>query len=271
MEMMMKTYNLLLTTFLLSIIVVLPTAAQTNQRASWCERQPELGWNFYCDDPEDEEISIEAPLSTPPAPPISAVERLDQLHEEVSEAKALAVLEPNEENVERYMRLQNEVMVQAGEFVDVWRRVVWQTPDLDYEGEHPQSHRGKEATKVALFDNQEATLEKLKDTHALIYVGSGHCAVCITYGPDLRRFAEHYGFTVLAVTADGSSLHGWESAAEDHGRLAALGIDVSRIPLTILYHRAQDQATVLGVGYIAENELRRRIYTLVELEVGDAF
>ncbi len=265
--------------------------SQERAWASWCEADPDKGWHFYCDDaaapapiPEpDPEPSpvLESPTvpaipTVPVTPTVPVIEddpldRLDRLQVAMKRTRANAVLNPTTENVEEYIRLQSTFLVMAGDFADTWRRVVWQNPDLDYEGQHPQSSVGKKAALEELEHARQFTIEEVVKNYALVYIGSANCAVCKAYGPDLKYFVDKHGFTAMPISIDGSPLEGWPNHVLNQGQLDAMGVDTSHIPLTLLYHRRLNQVTVLGVGYLAENELVRRIHTLVVEEVGDAF
>ena len=262
---------------LLFLFITLSSLGWAREWSPRCDRvseAPQLGWHFYCDPAEVEEpLEKEQVIVAVPSaePSTTATERLAQVRAELDEARALAVLEPSYENVENYMRMQSKTLTQASNFADTFKRVVWQNPDLSYEGEHPQSHKGKKASEDALDEAHQKTLEEVIQEYALIYVGSGRCAPCSVYGPDLRRFAEKVGFTVLAVSIDGTRLAGWEHAAQNNGHLERLGVKTKKVPLTMLYHQQRDQVTILGVGYLAEEEILRRIHGLVKQEIGDAF
>ena len=266
-----------LTSVLILILALLPFSAHAREWASWCGASEAKGWHFYCDEaeemPETPLPEVSVPQAIAPKPPIefTAVEQLEMLQASVQESRAKAVLNPTEANVEDYIRLQAKLLVMGGSFADTWRRVVWQNPDLDYEGEHPQSNLGKKAAQAALHKERINTVNKVSADYAIIYVGSTNCPVCVAYAPDLQRFAEKYDFATMAVSSDGTPLHGWQNSVIDRGQLAQLGIETTRIPLTILYHRQLNQVTMLGVGYLAEGELINRIHNLISQEVGDAF
>ena len=249
--------------------------AQDREWAPWCTVDESLGWDFYCDPANaPEEQVVEAPAAdeqVPPTPPDSALEELEALQLQVDEARAKAVLYPNEENVYAYLVLQKGLVSKAAFFADHWRRVVWQNPELDYEAEHPQVTLGKNAVKNELHYAQLDALGEISEDYALVYVGGGSCSVCNVYGPNLRDYANKYGFTVLAVSVDGLKLSGFERATREKGELERMGITEKRIPLTLLYHRKLDQVTVLGVGFLAQQSLTDRIYALIKQEVGDAY
>ncbi|MDD3450409.1 MAG: conjugal transfer protein TraF, partial [Gammaproteobacteria bacterium] len=86
------------------------------------------GWFWYQDpEPEPEPEILEAP---PPAPadPVAA---LAVFQKEIEVAKARAILEPSDENLKAYLRLNQLAMNRAGDFAQAWQRAVWTTPALD--------------------------------------------------------------------------------------------------------------------------------------------
>ena len=54
------------------------------------------------------------------------------MRHELEESRATAILEPTPENVAAYLYLQQVSLQRASTFSDVFRRVVWSTPELDY-------------------------------------------------------------------------------------------------------------------------------------------
>ena len=106
---------------------------------SWCGAPGEgssLGWQFYCDRPEEPPEAQPAPA--PAAPDTrSATERIQEMRRELEEARATAILDPTTQNVAAYLRLQQETLQRAAAFSDVVRRTVWATPDVDYTLKRP--------------------------------------------------------------------------------------------------------------------------------------
>src|SRR5574343_556435 len=83
------------------IFVSSNTYSQSHQ--SHCDLN--FGYHFYCDDgTQAEDMNKEAQT----------------------------VVEPNEENVKEYMFFQKKVVDNSSNFADVWRRVLWKYPELDY-------------------------------------------------------------------------------------------------------------------------------------------
>ena len=232
--------------------------------AGWCDRRPDLGWSFYCDPDEERRRAAETRPVEEPAkePPQTAVERITAMRAHLAELRAAAILEPSPANVEAYYREQARFMDMAGAFSDSVRRVLWSTPDLDYEGVHPQSNLGKKAAEADLFNTRQRMMAGLNQRYGLIYVGTKQCPVCTIYGPHLRQFAARWQLTVLAVSADGSALSGWPEAVPDKGQLARMQITEDVVPVTALFDKDSATVTLLGVGFLADEELIFRIHTL---------
>lgn len=258
--------------------------------AGWCEARDDLGWHFYCD-PEVERRKAEAAakaqkaISSAPdpaeavTPPVtdnatsaspSATARIATMRKNLTELRALAILEPTHEHVEAYMREQARFMDMAGAFSDRFRRVLWSTPDLDYESKHPQGNLAKKATQAKLYQTRQSMMAGLNSRYGLIYVGTQKCPVCKIYGPHLRRFAGDWRLTVLAVSADGTPLSGWPEAVPDQGQLAKMRVTRKIVPLTALFDKQTNDVQLLGVGFLADDELIYRIHTITNQETKDA-
>ena len=286
-DIILSVWCLVLVAFTFGVILIIAQAQAglpdnrfgDRQWAGWCEGRDDLGWSFYCD-PEEERRRAEeaarmreapseppetrvpeAPAPETPAEP-SAVARMDAMRAHLDELRAAAILEPTQENVEAYMREQARFMDMANAFSDRFRRVLWSTPDLDYEGVRPQRNLAKKATQADLFKTRQATMAGLNQRYGLIYVGTARCPVCRIYGPHLRRFAGDWQLTVLAVSADGSALTGWPEAVPDRGQLAKMQVTERIVPLTALFDKQTRRVRLLGVGFLSDEELIYRIHTL---------
>ena len=121
------------------VLAAAPAAAR--EWHAWCGdpgSEASLGWHFYCDraapvkpvEPSEAETVL-PPAGLPPARP-SASEEIARMRHELEESRATAILEPTPENVAAYLYLQQVSLQRASTFSDVFRRVVWSTPQLDY-------------------------------------------------------------------------------------------------------------------------------------------
>ena len=240
----------------------------------WCGdpgAEASLGWHFYCDPaapggPDAPEPDPE-PMPPVPAGP-EAVAEIERMRRALEESRAVAILEPTPENVAAYLHLQQASLQRAATFSDVFRRVVWSTPALDYTLTRPAGALSKQLWSDERLAAQRAALANLGDRYGLIYLGDAGCAGCRVFGPLLRAFALRHGLDVLAVSLTGENLEGWPEAVADNGRAAELGLDGAPVPAVVLFDTETGQVLPVSFGVVAEDQLAERIYALTALEVG---
>ncbi len=241
----------------------------------WCGdpgSAPSLGWHFYCDRaaPVKPVEPSEAETVLPPAGP-SATEEIARMRHELEESRATAILEPTPENVAAYLYLQQVSLQRASTFSDVFRRVVWSTPQLDYTLTRPAGALAKQLWSDDRLAAQQAVLANLGERYGLIYLGDSHCAGCRVFGPLLRAFALRHGLDVLAVSMTGEALEGWPEAVPDNGRAAQLGLVGAPVPAVVLFDTETGEVLPVAFGVVAEDQLAERIYALTALEVGNDY
>ena len=242
---------------------------------AWCGdpgSAPSLGWHFYCDRaaPVKPVEPSDAETVPPPAGP-SAVEEIERMRHELEESRATAILQPTPENVAAYLFLQQVSLQRASTFSDVFRRVVWSTPELDYTLTRPAGALAKQLWSDDRLAAQQAVLANLGERYGLIYLGDSHCAGCRVFGPLLRAFALRHGLDVLAVSMTGEALEGWPEAVPDNGRAAQLGLVGAPVPAVVLFDTETAEVLPVAFGVVAEDQLAERIFALTALEVGNDY
>lgn len=258
--------------FILAGLLSLLPAPQAEAREwrSWCgaEASSPLGWHFYCDRIE-EEPGDEAPATK--TPQASATERVLSMRRTLEEARAQAILEPTQDNVKAYLRLQQEALQSAAVFSDAFRRAVWANPALDYTLRRPVGALAKRLWTEERRAERDAALAGFGERYGLIYLGSERCPGCRVFGPLLRVFALRHGIEVLAVSMTGGPLDGWPDAVPDQGRAARLGIKARVLPAVVLYDTRTRRALPVSYGVVAEEQLAERIFALTAREVGSDY
>jgi conjugal transfer pilus assembly protein TraF len=97
-------------------------------------------FNWYCDIPPDAEPADSAPEATVLSEEEEAVAALKALREDAERKRALAIIKPTPENLKRYIVAQEALMDRASVFSDVWRRVIWANPELNYQLRNPSNN-----------------------------------------------------------------------------------------------------------------------------------
>ena len=261
----------------MAVLLAAGPNAEAREWRDWCgdlRAESSLGWHFYCDPPagsrtEDGEPEVQA--AGPAIPETGAVAEIARMRQALEETRAVAILEPTPDNVAAYLYLQQESLQRAATFSDVFRRVVWSTPELDYTLTRPAGALSKQLWSDERLAARQDALAHLGERYGLIYLGDAGCAGCRVFGPLLRAFALRHGLDVLAVSLTGEALEGWPEAVPDNGRAAELGLDDAPVPAVVLFDTETGQVLPVSFGVVAEDQLAERIYVLTALEVGNDF
>jgi conjugal transfer pilus assembly protein TraF len=166
------------------------------------------------------------------------------------------------------MRYQRHVMDKSQVFAERWQRLVWSVPDLDYALEG----RPTNAMAVNVFDdhqrNKDAqTVRALAGTHGLIFVFRSDCPFCHRFAPILKRFAQEFNLTVLAVSMDGGRLPEYPDARPDNG--IATRLNARSVPALYLTQPARREIRPIGFGLMSDTELLERVATVAR-DLNDA-
>jgi len=260
----------------MAVLLAPGLAPEAREWRAWCgdrDTDPSLGWHFYCDPaaPAARSRTEYEPEARPPVPATAgpdAVAEIQAMRRALEESRAVAILEPTPDNVAAYLYLQQESLQRAATFSDVFRRVVWSTPELDYTLTRPAGALSKQLWSDKRLAARQDALANLGERYGLIYLGDASCAACAVFGPLLRAFSLRHGLDVLAVSVTGGALEGWPEAVPDNGRAAELGLAGAPLPAVVLYDTGTGEAIPVAFGVVAEDQLAERIYALTQLEVG---
>lgn len=260
--------------FTLTLSTLLSSTAHA-KKPNYCAEYG-LGWNFYCQDEQKEEVKEE--LKPEPKKLVEApqnqedyAEKLALIKKTLDDKKAKAVIYPTEENIKDYMAYQKTVMDRSGTFADQWRRVLWKTPTLDYTLQRPVSKVGKESWTDKRNADVENTVRNINERYGVFFLFSSSCPHCHRYSPILKAFQQKYGISIMAVSMDGGGLPEWPKFMVNNGQIARMGIDNNTVPATLLFDKKTRKVIPVGFGVLAHSELEERIYAQTKLEVGDDF
>lgn len=229
------------------------------------------GWFWYEDPPPPVEEEQKAPEAAPAAPvaapvPEDPLEQLKRIQEAIARAEAKAVLNPTEANLREYLLANQWQLNQASLFSDVWRRTVWQDPNLDYSLQRPTTslaiHQFQDQRKEA----KAAAVAQVASTHGLFFFFRGSCPYCHKFAPVLKQFAETYGIEVLPVSLDKGVLPEYPTPRFDAHVAAELGVEV--VPSVYLVDPRGRNVIPVGAGVMSADELAERIYVLTQTTPG---
>lgn len=233
-----------------------------------------LGWKFYCDEEikNEEQEKQQKPEQNKNGQNKTYLEKLSELQKEVEEAKAKAVLEPSEENLKNYMYIQQRVVDRASYFSDVWRRVLWATPELDYTQKRPVSNAGKNVWEKDRENKIFNVLKNINKRYGIFFIYSTTCGFCQKYSQILYDLKQQYSLEIKGISIDGRFLPNWENNSFiNKGQLEQLKVDYSTVPITILYDNLTNLIVPIGYGLMTQDEIKQRIYVLTQTKIGEDY
>ncbi len=137
-------------------------------RSAFFDRKAE-GWHWYEDPAKKKEKERQEQLDDS-NPPIGPKAQLDAFKQEISHAKAKALMDPSYENIKSYMLIQKEMMDKATAFSNRWKEVLYTSPDLDYTIKHPVSQAARHVYLDLEKQKTEKAIHALSKTHGLLGV-----------------------------------------------------------------------------------------------------
>lgn len=227
--------------------------------------------NWYCDEeaPGPQGAAPIAPsVGTKPMAP-KDIRTAEELRQELKRREDLAVMNPSDENLKRYLELWQLTQEKGAVFADNWRRVVWQNPELDYSLKRPANNAAIKTYDQGRDTAEEEHLRMLAKEHGLIYFFRSDCPYCQAMAPTVRMLTERYGIEVLGVSVDGGALPEFPHPRDGRAHAAAWGIE--RVPALFIGSRSSGDHAPIGFGMMALSEIVNRIFVLTGTRPGDNF
>ncbi len=234
-------------------------------KSAWmCHGQEKFNW--YCEEEvkPPKEITPETLTKTKEE---LAVEELAKIRKDLDAKRALSVVHPTPENIKSYMAAQKVEIERAAYYADIWRRVLWQNAELNFELKNPMNNS---AIKVASRERdvkQTRTMTELAKEWGIFFFFRGDCAYCKHMIPTLQWITRQYDMTIMPISLDGSSIEGLPPAVKDNGLSRQLGVEA--VPLFVLGNVKTHRMVILGSGVLALQDFVDRIYVLTQTKPGD--
>jgi len=210
-----------------------PQAPEAVDTGSYCGRR--LGSWFYCEPPPAPE-----PPPTPedPAPRLEIppeIAEMEAYQKALDQAGRVAAWNPTSANVERYMRLQRVALDKSGLFSDLWRRAVWNNPDLDYTVQRPTGSVAKNEFDSERQSDRDLFLRSVSAEIGIFYIYSATCGPCRVASPIIKEFSDRYGVPVRVISTDGAANPVFGPTLPDRGQLKAWGIEHQVTPALLIF------------------------------------
>jgi conjugal transfer pilus assembly protein TraF len=246
-----------------------PTSQRSPQvvaQISFFERHAE-GWHWY-QDRESEIRDQESGEKTQQIVPQTPTQAIEAQRKALETKLHAAIIEPSRENITAYLFAQKALMDQSERFSEEWKKVVMTTPALDESLVHPVDQNARPLYYAEQRKDLEKRIKGLAQEYGLFFFFRQNCSYCHGFAPLVKRFSEKYGWSVLAISLDGSStsiLPEFPHAKRDNG--IAKKLQITHVPALVAIHPKTGQLIPLAYGMISESEIEARVELLTKVLV----
>lgn len=240
-----------------------------------CENKDRFNW--YCKEiAKKKENKAEPPTpldaKTDPRDPIANAPELKE-HEAIKERlenlMKIAYVNPTEENVRNYIAFQNMVSNKASVLSDVWERVLWSNPELDYSLKQPTSAKAITTKEYIDHDKREAVFKSLNEQgFGLFFFYKSNCQYCHAMSMPLKMFLTQTNMDMIPISVDGVLRQDlFPGSIKNNGQAEELGI--TRTPTLMLVNTQTKNIYPISYGAISMQEMKDRIYKITATKPGE--
>jgi conjugal transfer pilus assembly protein TraF len=208
------------------------------------------GWHWYNNIIED--ANKESKMNT-----TDPIEQMKVLKNTVERALDMAILDPTEVNVKNYIELQNRVSNQASIFANIWQKVLYKNPQLNYALIHPTNTIARQIDLDLQHKKEDVAIAKLAQESGLFFFYSSSCIYCRKFAPILKEFASTYKIVVIPITMDGVIFPEFPETKKDRGHAAKFNVTI--MPSLFAVNPYTQKAYPISQGLISQADLRKRI------------
>lgn len=197
-----------------------------------------------------------APTST------QVMQKLQALH---LDALNKSILSPTHDNILQERLLAIMFMNMAEKYQKNAQVVVNHTPSINYALTHPVDHASRKQHDILVDAKRDEKIANLAKTYGLFVFYAGNCPHSRAFAPTIKRFSSRYGFEMLAITTDGTTLADFETSVSDKGQFAMLG--VKHVPAVFAVNpKNQKDMALVGYGNLSVLELANNLYAHIQFK-----
>lgn len=198
------------------------------------------------------------------------VKAFDIMAKDLEDTRKIAIMEPTSENLKEYISKQLEAQNRAAMFTDVWKRVQWSNPELDYSTRFGTSSIARQETDALKQQAKESNLKELasKGWGAFFFYRSD-CSFCHRMTPSINML-EKKGLPVLPISVDGKFIPELTAKSEiDKGQSALF--KVQQVPTVVLVNTKTKEVIPVASGAATYSDIEHRIYTITKTKPGENY
>ncbi|WP_010303976.1 conjugal transfer protein TraF [Candidatus Odyssella thessalonicensis] len=215
------------------------------------------GWHWYEKMPVPEDPKSK---NNPVAEPKTPAEKMKAYREELENRLADAWLNPTPQNVSKYQEMQQDMMNRSQTFSQTWMKNVYTNASLDHTLIAPVNQKAVHVYLDQEKERKKEVIKSLSTTHGLFFFYASNCPYCHQFAPIVKRFAEHYGWEVLAISLDGGPIETFPDAVPDNG--LASQWHVTALPSLYAVNPETEAVVQVAHGLASLDEMENRIMVL---------
>jgi len=235
--------------------------------SAWICQDSKFHW--YCDSLVDVVTDSEKLLVKRKTKEEIALDELERMRKSLEGQRALALMHPSPENLKAYITAQEALMDRASVFSDVWRRVIWANPEINYQLRNPVNNAAIQVRDSERTQKERSSLTEIAKEWGIFFVFRTDCPYCHRMAPALKLLSDTYGITIFPVSLDGGALPDFPKPAMDNGMAKVL--DVKQVPYVALGNIKDRRLIPLGSGVLSVQDMVERIYILTQTQPGDLY
>lgn len=226
----------------------------------------EEGWHWYQDPREKSSDETKEDILTSPKRQALEIQKMDDKRRLLKSTLDLAINEPTEENVARYMVLENQVSQQSSVFSKMRKQVLLKYPDLDFTLTHPVNAAAIQVKEESDHATRIQTIRAFAKHAGLFFFYKSTCPYCRKFAPILKDFAERNDIDVIGITLDGISLPEFPNSHTDQGQAQVFHVKVE--PSLFIVDPYTQKASPVSYGLVSEVELENSLYRAIQSLAG---
>lgn len=185
--------------FLRLIFIVFFCFSANSLSAGWHDRKAE-GWAWYEGRKHKEVRNVEKKETNENSP----MQQLEQEKQNLEEKRAIAYLNPTDENILNYMREHYKWLNQSQKFAQIWMINTLKYPELDSTLQGvPLSQYGQKFYRQNKKEERNALIKKLSTQFKLLFLYKGSNPACKEVGKAVSLFSKRHEWDVSAISLDG--------------------------------------------------------------------
>lgn len=198
------------------------------------------------------------------------VKAFDIMAKDLEDTRKIAIMDPTPANLKEYIQKQLEAQNRAAVFTDVWKRVQWANPELDYSTRFGTSSIARQETDKLKDSAKEKTLKELGEAGwGAFFFYRSDCSFCHRMVPSVNML-EQKGLPTLPISIDGKFIPELKAKSEkDAGQ--SVTFKVQQVPTLILVNTKTKEVVPIAGGAATFSEIESRIYTITKTKPGENY